>query len=162
MHARTYLKLFITAVVVVVLDQLTKTIALENFQEPKDVISGVLTFRLTYNSGGAFGLLQGLPEVFLIATIVAVVVIVVWVRHVEDPSWIVPLGLVLGGGLGNVIDRAVRDTGGRVVDWIDLQVWPVFNIADSCIVIGVLLILFLGFREDRREKEASREVHTGG
>jgi signal peptidase II len=157
-HARTYLKLLATAAVVVVLDQVTKSIALENFREPVEVIPNVLTFRLTFNSGGAFGLLQGLPELFLIATIVAATIILMWVRHIEDPAWIVPLGLVFGGGVGNVVDRVLRDTDGRVVDWIELPRWPVFNIADSCIVIGVLLIFILGVRADRKRGREDAEV----
>lgn len=157
MLTRTYLKLLATAGVVIAADQITKQIALDRFHEPVDVITNVLTFRLTYNSGGAFGLMQGLPGLFLVATIVAAVVILVWARHVDHPGWIVPLGLVLGGGLGNVYDRVFRDTGGRVVDWIDFQVWPVFNLADSFIVTGVILILILG---SRSEKEKDAEVQA--
>ena len=144
-----YLTLFIVASVVIAVDQLTKTIALANFEdEPKDVIEGVLTFRITYNSGGAFGLLQGLPGVFLVATIVAAVVILFWVRNLDRPHWMVPLGMVLGGGMGNLIDRVVRSTDGQVVDFIDFHVWPVFNVADACIVIGVVWLIFLGGREE--------------
>lgn len=157
MLTRTYLKLLATAGAVIAADQITKQIALDRFREPVDAISNVLTFRLTYNSGGAFGLMQGLPGLFLVATIVAAVVILVWARHVDHPGWIVPLGLVLGGGLGNVYDRVFRDTGGRVVDWIDFQVWPVFNLADSFIVTGVILILILG---SRSEKEKDAEVQA--
>jgi signal peptidase II len=156
-HARLYLKLFTVSALVIALDQVTKSLALEHYQTPNDVISGVLTFRILYNSGGAFGLLQGLPELFLIATVVAGIVIVFWVRHLDQPSWIIPLGMVLGGGLGNVTDRVFRDTGGRVVDFIDFQVWPVFNLADVFIVTGVGIIFLLGWRADRHET-ASEEV----
>ena len=152
-----YLSLLLVATVVVIVDQLTKSIALANFEdEPVDVIEGVLTFRITYNSGGAFGLLQGLPGLFLVATIVATVVILFWVRHLDRPHWMVPLGMVLGGGIGNLIDRVVRSTDGQVVDFIDFHVWPVFNIADACIVIGVVWLIFLGGREelDRGREEA--------
>ena len=150
---RAYMKLLLTAAVVVAIDQVTKTIALDRFDEPLDVIDGVLRFRLTYNSGGAFGLLQGVPGLFLVATAVAAVVILMWARHLERPAWLYPLGMVLGGGLGNLADRVFRDTGGRVVDWIDFRVWPVFNIADSCIVIGVILILIVGSKSDRSEDD---------
>jgi signal peptidase II len=60
---------------------------------------------------------------------------------------LVPLGMMLGGGLGNASDRLFRDLGGRVVDWIDLHVWPVFNLADSAIVVGVLLVIFMSSRK---------------
>jgi signal peptidase II len=149
-----YLRLLLIAGAVLVADQLSKSWALSSLDEPRTVIDGILAFRLTYNSGGAFGLLQGYPEVFLVATIVATVAILFWVRNLEQRSWAVPLGLVLGGGLGNVTDRVMRDTDGRVVDFIDLKWWPVFNVADMCIVSGVVLILFLGFKDPEKEERA--------
>jgi signal peptidase II len=57
--------------------------------------------------------------------------------------------LVLGGGLGNLFDRVFRDTDGRVVDFVDLHVWPVFNVADSAITIGVIALLVMSFRAER-------------
>jgi signal peptidase II len=155
-----YFMLALVAAAVVVVDQLTKSVALANFKdEPEDIIEGVLTFRITYNSGGAFGLLQGLPGLFLVATIIAAVVILFWVRHLDRPHWMVPLGMVLGGGLGNLIDRVARSTDGRVVDFIDFHFWPVFNIADACIVIGVVWLLILGGKEevDRAAEERTEE-----
>ena len=128
-------------------DQLTKQLALDRLADgPVDVIAGVLTWNLSYNSGGAFGLLQGFPEFFLVATIIVAGLILVWARSIEGTTHVLPLGLVLGGGLGNVFDRVVRDTGGRVVDFIDLHVWPVFNVADSAIVVGVLTLLIVTAR----------------
>ncbi|HEY7874370.1 MAG TPA: signal peptidase II [Actinomycetota bacterium] len=139
---RRYALLLSIAAIVVALDQATKQIALASLDDgPVDVIEGVLSLRLTYNSGGAFGLLQGLPGVFLVATLAIVSLILLWVRKIEHKSWIVSLGLVVGGGLGNVGDRMFRDTGGRVVDFVDLHVWPVFNFADAAIVCGVVLML---------------------
>lgn len=146
--SRRYLLLLTVGALVVAADQATKSLALAKLQTPHDLISGVLTLRVTYNSGGAFGLLQGLPGVFLVATLVAGVAIVVWVRHVSERRWLIPLGLVLGGGLGNVADRIFRDTGGRVVDFIDLHAWPVFNVADAAIVSGVVVLLWLGYRSE--------------
>jgi signal peptidase II len=136
------------AVVVVGLDQLTKELALNSLTRGRsiDVIPGILRFRVTYNSGGAFGIFQGSPGVFLLATIAIVAAILLGVRRVEDHRWAIPLGMVLGGGVGNALDRLVRDTGGGVVDFIDLHVWPVFNVADSAIVLGAALILFLSIR----------------
>ncbi len=137
---------------VVALDQLTKQLVLDRLRgrEPLDLIEGVLSFRLTYNSGGAFGLLQGLPGLFLVATLAIVFGILIGARRLQDLRWAPPLGLVLGGGLGNAIDRLVRDTGGGVVDFIDLHVWPVFNVADMAIVVGALWILFIGWRDEAK------------
>ncbi len=151
MPGRLYARLLATAAAVVAVDQVTKSLALDNLERPRDLIEGILTLRLTYNSGGAFGILQGMPGFFLVTTLIAAVVILFWVRHLDEPRWTIPLGLVLGGGLGNVTDRIFRDTGGRVVDFIDLHFWPVFNIADACIVSGVALVLLLGTRHTESE-----------
>jgi signal peptidase II len=149
-----YLRLLLTAAIVVALDQVTKTIAVNALSEGRvfDLIPGAVSFNLGYNSGGAFGLLQGLPGLFLVATSLVIVLILLWVRRIEDPRWLIPVGMVLGGGLGNLADRLFRSADGRVVDFIDFHVWPIFNIADASIVIGVGLILILGMRP-RPEKE---------
>lgn len=152
-----YLRLVAVAAVVIAIDQGTKSLALAALDAPREVIPGVLTFRILLNPGGAFGILQGFPEFFLLASIVTVVVILFWVRHIDRPAWTLPLGLVLGGGLGNLADRIVRDTDGRVVDFIDLHVWPVFNIADACIVLGIVAIVIMAGREGRHE-----DPNTGG
>jgi signal peptidase II len=141
------------AAIVLALDQCTKQLAVTHLQDhPIDVIKGVLTFRLTLNSGGAFGILQGVPGLFLAATVLVVGLLVVWVRQLADTRLLVPLGMMLGGGLGNASDRLFRDLGGRVVDWIDFHVWPVFNLADSAIVIGVILVVFMSSRKTALEK----------
>ncbi len=135
---------------VVAADQATKTLALETLDRPVDVLGGAVTLRITINSGGAFGVLQGVPGFFLVATIGIIVGILLWARNVEHRGWLVALGLVLGGGIGNVIDRVLRDHGG-VVDFVDLHWWPVFNVADACIVTGVGLLLLLGTRGERED-----------
>ncbi len=152
-----YVALLITAAAVVVADQFTKSLALEGLADgPIDLIEGVLTLRLTFNPGGAFGVLQGVPNFFLISTVVIVLLILFWARTVESRRWAIPLGLVLGGGLGNLADRLFRDTDGQVVDFVDLHVWPVFNVADTAISIGVVLLLIMSFRAGRSEDD-SRE-----
>jgi signal peptidase II len=137
------------AALVIAADQATKTLALETLSDgPVDVLGGLVTLRITINSGGAFGVLQGVPGFFLLATIGIIVGILLWARNVEGRPWLAGLGLVLGGGTGNVIDRVVRDHGG-VVDFVDLHWWPVFNVADASIVTGVGLLLLLGTRRER-------------
>ncbi len=143
----------LTALVVVGLDQLTKHLVVSKLGEGDviHVIDNVLTLHLTLNSGGAFGIGRGLPGFFLAASIAVVALVIVLARRIDDPRWLIPLGLVLGGGLGNLVDRVFRSTEGRVVDFIDLQVWPVFNVADSAIVIGVLTLFWFSFRTPRTE-----------
>jgi signal peptidase II len=157
-RGRTYLLIGIASLIILGLDQLTKELAMSALDDgPIDIIEGALTLRLTYNSGGAFGVLQGLPGFFLIATLVVIVLILFWARRLEERSWAIPLGMILGGGLGNVTDRVVRETGGRVVDFVDLHWWPVFNLADASIVTGVGIILLLSAR---RETRTARERPT--
>jgi signal peptidase II len=147
-----YVRLLLTAALVLLVDQVTKEMALRWLEDgPFDIVSGAITLRLAYNSGGAFGILSGMPGVFLLATLAVVALILVWVRSLEDARWIVPLGLIVGGGLGNVTDRVVRDLDGRVVDFVDLHVWPVFNVADMAIVTGVGLLIIFGSRDRGRE-----------
>jgi signal peptidase II len=139
-----------TAAIVVAVDQATKEIAVRSLSDgPVDLIEGILTLRLTFNSGGAFGLLQGRPGLFLAASLLIAVVILLWARNLEHRSWALPLGFILGGGLGNVADRLFRPYRGHVVDFVDLHVWPVFNVADSAIVIGVCLLFWLSARPKR-------------
>lgn len=130
---------------VVVLDQITKSLAVSRLGDGRviEVVDGVVSLRLTLNSGGAFGLGQGFPLFFLAATIVVIALILLWVRSLDDHALAIPLGMVLGGGIGNVIDRLFRDTDGRVVDFVDLHVWPVFNVADAAITVGVIAILWM-------------------
>ena len=139
---------------VVALDQVTKHLAVSRLGDGHvvSVIDGILTFRLLYNPGGAFGLGRGVPGFFLAASLVIGVMVTMLARNVDDPRWIVPLGLVLGGGVGNVIDRLFREPAGRVVDFIDLQVWPLFNIADSAIVVGVITLFWLSFRAPKPDR----------
>jgi signal peptidase II len=133
---------------VAAIDQLTKQWVLDELSGGRviDVIDGVLRFRLTFNPGGAFGIGQSVPWLFLGASLVTLVVVLVLARRIEHAAWAYPLGLVLGGGIGNISDRLFRDTDGRVVDFIDLHVWPLFNVADSAIVVGVVWMFILSFR----------------
>ena len=149
---RSLVPFFVAAVVIVVLDQVTKHLVLSELSDGDvvHVIDGILTLRLTYNPGGAFGLGQDIPGFFLAASVVIGIAVILMARKIDDPRWLVPLGLVLGGGVGNLIDRTIRDTGGRVVDFIDLQVWPLFNVADSAIVVGVITLFWLSFRAPKQ------------
>jgi signal peptidase II len=137
------------AAIAVLADQVTKQLAVAALGDgPIDLVPGVLTLRLTLNSGGVFGLGQGFPGFFLAATVAIITVVLLWARRLRDSRMAVALGLIVGGGVGNLLDRIVRDLGGRVVDFVDLHVWPVFNLADSCIVVGVGLVLLFGARSE--------------
>lgn len=145
--------LYATAVGAYLLDRVTKLWVEGSLagRPPIRVIPGVLQLAYTTNSGGAFGLGQSAPLLFAGATIVVAGVIVVASLRLGRPLVAVALGLVLGGALGNLTDRAFNGSGlsGRVTDFIDFRIWPVFNVADSAIVVGaVLLALSSVLRED--------------
>ena len=148
---RLYLTFLGIAAVVAALDQFTKHLVVNELSDGSviTVIEGILQFRLTHNAGGAFGIGQEFPGLFLVASLVTLVIVLLLARNIREPSWAIPLGLVLGGGIGNLIDRIFRDTGGRVIDFVDLQVWPLFNVADSAIVLGVVVLFVLSFGSRR-------------
>lgn len=118
-------------------------------QPPIEVVDGVLTLVLVRNSGAAFGIGTGLTAVFTVVAIIVVVAIVRISMKVRCVPWAVALGLLLGGATGNLVDRLLRPPApfrGHVVDWIQLPYWPVFNIADSAIVCGGILMVILAAR----------------
>lgn len=151
--------LFIVAVAAYGLDRVTKIWAEATLPgNPIDVIPGILTLRFTTNSGGAFSIGQSAPWFFV--GITAIVVAIILATSFRHTSRVVAasIGLVLGGALGNLTDRVLRDQGlrGRVVDFIDFHVWPVFNLADSAIVIGAVLLAWVSTRDrPSGEKEQS-------
>lgn len=137
--------------VVVLLDQLAKIWAVAALSDgPVEVIGTLLQFRLTRNPGGAFSLLTGFTPVLAVLAAAMVVYIVRTTRRTTDVVMAYSLGLVLGGAVGNLVDRLVRSPGflrGEVVDFIKVPNWPTFNTADCAITIGVILIAIRGWRE---------------
>jgi signal peptidase II len=135
------------------LDRVTKILAERELagRPPIELIPHVLRLNYTTNSGGAFGLFGGQPWLFFVATLAVCLVIVVASRRLGSVATAVGLGMILGGALGNLTDRVIRGPGvsGRVVDFIDFRVWPVFNLADSAIVIGAAIVVLAGARRAR-------------
>ena len=152
--------LWITAAVIV-LDQLTKFWVKTRFylSESIDIIGDVLKFTYIENPGMAFGIRFAGPWFFTIFSAIASVVIFVFLyrmRH-EGLAGCIALSLVLGGAIGNLIDRFLY---GRVVDFIDVGIgttrWPVFNLADSAVTVGmILLIAIMIFEKEHKEDESS-------
>ena len=135
-------QLFSTAVVVVIIDQITKQLALSGLADGP--IEGPLgtSLRLVFNRGSAFSLGEGFGPVFGIAAIVVTIAMYWLVKSVDRTAVVIGLGFIAGGAIGNVIDRAFRDgsdrfLGGAVIDFLEIgSFWPVFNIADVAIVVG--------------------------
>jgi signal peptidase II len=137
------------AAAVVVVDQATKTWALHHAVGGRHVV-GPLWLALTYNSGAAFSLGRGVTPVVVAVVVVLVVWLLATSRQASRAATVprlVGLGLLLGGAIGNLVDRVFRHHGGAVIDFIDAvrigtrSWWPVFNVADSAIVVGVIVLL---------------------
>ncbi len=146
--------LYATAAIVYGLDRLSKVLAEEHLagRPPIVLIPKVFQLRFTTNPGGAFGLFGGLTWLFVAVSVLVVVAIVISSRGLPGRGSAIALGLILGGAVGNLTDRLIRGSGfsGRVVDFFDFHVWPVFNVADSAIVIGAAILLLTGIRREGR------------
>jgi signal peptidase II len=147
---RTRLLLGIAAAVLA-LDLVTKLVVVATLsdREPVRLLGGALYLTEARNTGAAFSFAEGATVLFTLIAAVVVVVIVRAARRLFSTGWAVALGLVLGGAVGNLVDRVFRDPGflrGGVVDFIQVGWWPIFNIADSAIVCGGVLGALLAFR----------------
>ncbi len=132
----------VTFACVVVADQAVKTLVTSALarDETRDVVAGIKLVN-TRNSGVAFGQLQdGGAIVSAVIAVAVIAMLVYFARHAGRPWIWLPTGLLLGGAVGNIIDR-VRE--GAVIDFLKLPYWPPFNVADSAITIGVLILLFV-------------------
>jgi len=149
------LYIWITLVIVVILDRITKIIIQSNMSlgESITVIPGF--FHLTYilNPGAAFGMLAGKKWLLIVTAFLVLGAIIYYQRHIPADKKLmrICLGMIGGGALGNLFDRLLT---GKVIDFLDFKVWSyIFNIADSMIVVAAFLLIFLVFRETSGTKE---------
>lgn len=136
------LLLLLSASAVVLLDQVSK-FYLRNLLAPGEsitLIKGILYLTRVENKGAAFGLLAGRQTLFIVITLLSIGLILLYYFRAGEPYRIfnVALGLELGGAVANLVDRLRF---GQVTDFINVRIWPVFNVADSAIVVGVLLLV---------------------
>jgi len=134
-----------------VADVVTKLLAVEFLTGRPDVevVPGVLELHLTRNPGAAFSMATGLTVLLSVVAAAVCVVVVRTAARLRDRVWAVALGLLLGGALGNLTDRLLRSPGplrGHVVDFLQLPHWPVFNVADSAIVVAAGLVILQSVR----------------
>ncbi len=144
---------------VVLLDQLTKVWVVASLSDaPLSIVGGDVELHLARNSGGAFSLFTNATLVLALLAIVLSVVLVRAVQRARDRLTVVALSMVLAGALGNLIDRIARSPGflrGEVVDFVHVGTFPTFNVADSSITIGAILLVLAAFRESA----AARDEH---
>ncbi|MDG2334606.1 MAG: signal peptidase II [Myxococcota bacterium] len=163
----------LTFLIGVVLDQWTKRTIVEHFYygERLEVVPGLFDLTHVRNPGGAFSLFADGPFewrmfFFVGATILAIILLTVFLVQHEGQDYLIPvsLGLVMAGAVGNMIDRLAY---GEVIDFIDVHlwsgyIWPTFNIADSAIVLGVGLLLFDVFVAERQHAKSDEPLPGSG
>jgi signal peptidase II len=146
------------ALTVVVIDQLTKWWAV-NTLDTRDIdLFWTLRFHLSFNSGMAFSQGEGLGPVIGVVALVVIVGLVLSMRRADSRLMEFAVGLIVGGAIGNVIDRLFRSPGwlrGSVVDFIDFQWFPIFNVADMAITIGGFLLVGVSWWNGRHDVAAT-------
>lgn len=152
-----------TAVLGIGLDQTAKAlvVATREGNPPIRIVGQVLTIYVTRNSDAAFGFAPVPTVLFSGVAVAAAVLIAVKAPRLRSVGWAVALGLVLAGAIGNLCDRLMRSPGigrGAVVDFIDLQHFADFNVADSCLTCGVVLTLLLSLRHIPLADDAGTDV----
>lgn len=158
------MKVFLISIIVVVLDQVTKLAVRYSFEYgvPHNIIGDWV--RLTYieNPGMAFGIQVGGQPFFTVFAVIATVIIFVYILKARDEKMSVrsALGMILGGAIGNLIDRFLY---GKVVDFVDIGFgtirWPIFNVADSAVTVGMLiLIVFVVYDKSSKQTDETKEV----
>jgi signal peptidase II len=150
-----------TMVAVVVLDQVAKALVRDGVVvgERRDLVGGALRLVHVENDGVAFGRLSGSPV--LVALIVGgalTALLVFFVTHLDVPGIWLPTGMLLGGALGNVVDRVGRSA---VTDFVQVPHWPAFNLADVSITLGVVVLLVVVERDARRRERANAAAPAG-
>lgn len=156
------MSLILVALATLVLDQASKELVQRLMWEGESITIIPHVFHLTYirNPGAAFGLLAHQTAFFIGVALVVVGVVVVGYRRIPEGRRLLrfSLGLVAGGALGNLIDRLRF---GLVVDFLDFRVWPVFNLADTAIVIGACLLVLEIWRSDRAAGRRGMDPDAG-
>ena len=144
---------FIIMFALVALDQLTKYLVLSTMSLGQSIpLVGVIKFTYIQNTGMAFGLFHNASWFFTVDSIMTVILVILVLILWKKPfiaQYHLPLSIVIGGAVGNLIDRIFR---GYVVDFIDFTYWPVFNVADIAVCVGVILLAIQIFREGSSEQ----------
>lgn len=136
--------IFSAALSIVILDQLTKFIVRQNFQLGQSISIIKNIFHLTYiaNSGSAFGLFKGYNLFFMLFSIAVIGIAIYSTKRIsgDEKALQLAVGLLLGGTIGNLMDRIFH---GSVIDFLDFRIWPVFNVADSAVTISAIFLIIL-------------------
>jgi signal peptidase II len=151
------------AATVVLVDQLTKQWALNALDDGPIDVFWTLRFNLAFNKGMAFSQGTGFGPIIGIVALVVIVVLLVSVGRSSSRLYPLAVGLIVGGAVGNLIDRLFRDPGwlrGAVVDFIDVQWWPIFNVADIAVTVGGVLLLYTSMQRPQPDESDDGHVAT--
>jgi signal peptidase II len=151
---------YLFAILIILLDQLTKWLIVSKmtFGDSIPIINNVLYITSHRNRGAAWGILQGQMWLFYAITLIVIIALIYYIQKAAKGKWLLglSLSLMLGGAIGNFIDRVFRK---EVVDFIHTFIFgynfPVFNVADSSLCIGVVLLMIVMLRDERETKEKS-------
>ncbi len=151
------LRYYLIAIIIILIDQFTKWLVVANMElgESIRIIDGFFYLTSHRNSGAAWGILQGQMLFFYIVTVIFIAVAVYYMQKYARNNKLlgVSLGIILGGAIGNFIDRIFRQ---EVVDFFNFYIFnynfPIFNIADSALTVGVILIVIVTIMDERNEK----------
>ena len=144
---KKYLIIFSAALIIILIDQITKFLIKTNFQLNQTLLVINNIFHLTYihNFGAGFGILQQQKFILIFVSIIVVGFIFYYLDKIKEKERLLQLliGFILGGTVGNLIDRIIY---GYVIDFLDFRIWPVFNFADSFVTIGVIGLVIYFWR----------------
>ncbi|RPF56063.1 signal peptidase II [Aquisalibacillus elongatus] len=151
------MRYYIITLIIIILDQLTKWSVASSMKlyESKEVIPGFLSITSHRNSGAAWGILEGQMWLFYIVTVIVIGVIIYYMQLYKDsyPWLMVGFAFILGGAIGNFIDRVFLQ---EVIDFIDVMIFaydfPIFNIADSALTVGVVLVIVMMLIDEMKNK----------
>lgn len=152
--------IFLVPLFIFIFDQITKTIIVKfiNLGESLPIVSNIFHITLIFNRGAAFGIFARNSYLFIIvSTVITLLIIVFFICRLSSRSlcfYRIPLLIILGGTLGNLVDRLRF---GFVIDFIDFRVWPVFNIADIAITVGAILLIWRIFKSPHFNEEVQRK-----
>jgi len=146
------MKFFLVAFLVFLLDQVSKFFVIR-YLAPVNEIKIFSFFYLTYqeNTGAAFSILSGKNSFFIFISLLIIVILIFWL--IKEKKYNFSFALIFGGALGNLFDRIFR---GKVIDFLDFRIWPVFNFADIVITLGIFLI-FLSVISQKRKSSAKTQ-----
>ena len=140
--------IFSIALVIAFLDQFTKFLIKQNIQlgHSVPIIKNILHLTYVTNTGSAFGLFKNFNLFFILFSIIVIIIIFYHLKKIvkNDKLLLFSVGFLLGGTFGNLIDRILF---GAVIDFIDFRIWPVFNLADSAVTIGIVSLIILMWKK---------------